>query len=235
MSHRSRVFLTIFCALIFIPLAPAGAADLSPDIQTLLNSPDITYSGVYDFACRPAVLDSLLRHPILLGRLWAAYGFAPAYRVRPQGDGLHVEDPTGIVGEVRLAHRIDNPVQQAGSRWVYLGDGQLNHRLVPAFRGKMALVITTAPKGAGVSARVEVFLRTESRTLGLLTWTLSPLVRGRIENRATLNARDLGVILKDISSAPQQAASRLSGEDAAALARLLNLTRGTGRAGPGGP
>ncbi|OGG44010.1 MAG: hypothetical protein A3F84_08185 [Candidatus Handelsmanbacteria bacterium RIFCSPLOWO2_12_FULL_64_10] len=228
MSHHSRVFLTIFCTLILIPLAFAGAADLSPEIQTLLNSPDITYSGVYDFACRPAVLDSLLRHPILLGRLWAAYGFAPAYRVRPQGDGLHVEDPTGIVGEVRLA-------QQAGNRWVYLGEGRLNHRLVPAFGGKMALVITTTPKGAGVSARVGVFLRTESRTLGLLTWTLSPLVRGRIENRATFNARDLGVILKEVSDAPQQTASRLPEEDAKALTRLLNSTRGTGRAGPGGP
>jgi len=214
MSHHSRVFLTIFCALILIPLALAGAADLSPETQTLLNSPDITYSSVYDFACRPAVLDSLLGHPVLLGRLWAAYGFAPAYRVRPQGDGLHVEDPTGIVGEVRLA-------QQAGSRWVYLGDGRLNHRLVPAFRGRMALLITTAPKGAGVSARVEVFLRTESRTLGLLTWTLSPLVRGRIENRATFNARDLGVILKDVSGAPQQAASRLDGEDARTFERMF--------------
>jgi hypothetical protein len=85
----------------------------------------------------------------------------------------------------------------------------------------MALVITTAPKGAGVSARVEVFLRTESRALGLLTWTLSPLVRGRIENRATFNARDLGVILQDVSGAPQQAASRLSGEDAKAFSRLF--------------
>jgi len=225
MSYHSRVFLTIFCTLILIPLALAGAADLSPEIQTLLNSPDITYAGVYDFACRPAVLDSLLRHPILLGRLWAAYGFAPAYRVRPQGEGLHVEDPTGIVGEIRLAQRIDNPMQQAGSRWVYLGDGRLNHRLVPAFRGRMALVITTTSKGAGVSARVEVFLRTESRTLGLLTWTLSPLVRGRIENRATFNARDLSVILKDVSDAPQQAASRLSEEDAKALTRLLPPTK----------
>lgn len=228
MSRQSRAFLILVCTFILTPCAPVGAADLSPEIQTLLNSPDITYSSVYDFACQPSVLDSLLRHPILLGRLWAAYGFAPAYRVRPQGDGLHVEDPTGIVGEVRLA-------QQAGSRWVYLGDGQLNHRLVPAFRGKMALLVTTATKGAGVSARVEVFLRTESRTLGLLTWTLSPLVRGRIENRATFNARDLGVILKDVSGAPQQTASRLPAEDAAALARLLNSTRGTGRAGPGGP
>jgi hypothetical protein len=125
-----------------------------------------------------------------------------------------VEDPTGIVGEMRLA-------QQGGNRWVYLGDGRLNHRLVPAFGGKMALVITTAPGGAGVSARVEAFIRTESRTLGFLSWTLSPLVRGRIENRATLNARDLGVILKDISSAPGQTASRLGGEDAAMLARMF--------------
>ncbi|MBI2952666.1 hypothetical protein HYY27_11250, partial [bacterium] len=55
----------------------------------------------------------------------------------------------------------------------------------------------------------------------LLTWTLSPLVRGRIENRATFNARDLGVILKDVSGAPQQAALRLDGEDARAFERMF--------------
>ena len=213
MSHHSRVFQVILFSLLLLP-ALSGAAELSPEAQTILNSPDIAFSNTYHFACRPTVLDSLLSHPVLLGRLWEAYGFAPAYRVRPQGGGLRVEDPTGIVGEMRLA-------KQAGNRWVYLGDGQLNHRLVPAFGGKMALVITTLPGEAGVNARVEAFIRTESRTLGFLTWTLSPLVRGRIENRATLNARDLGVILKDVSSAPQQTASRLAGEDARAFARMF--------------
>ncbi|MSS70746.1 MAG: hypothetical protein EXS64_04570 [Candidatus Latescibacteria bacterium] len=213
MSRYSRIFQTILFTLLLLP-ALAGAAGLSPEAQTLLNSPDIAFSNTYHFACRPTVLDSLLSHPVLLGRLWAAYGFAPAYRVRTQGSGLHVEDPTGIVGEMRLAN-------QAGNRWVYLGDGQLNHRLVPAFGGKMALIITTMPGGGGVDARVEAFIRTESRTLGFLTWTLSPLVRGRIENRAALNARDMSVILKDVSSAPQQTASRLAREDAAMLVRMF--------------
>lgn len=213
MPRHSRVFQIVLFALLLLP-ALSAAADLPPDAQTLLQSPDISFSGAYDLACRPAVLDSLLRHPLLLGRLWEAYGFAPAYRVSPQGDAIRVNDPTGIAGEVRLA-------QQSGNRWVYLGEGRLNHRLVPAFGGKMALVVTAAPKGEGVSARVEVFLRTESRTLGLLTWTLSPLVKGRIENRATLNARDLGVILREVSTAPQQAASRLRGEDGRAFARMF--------------
>ena len=214
MSLHCRVFQTTLFTLLLIPCALARAVDLTSQAQAVLSAPDVSFSGTYDLPCRPAVLDSLLRHPILLGRLWTAYGFAPAYKVRAQGSGLHVEDPTGIVGEIVLA-------QQAGNRWVYLGDGMLNHRLVPSFRGKMALVITTTPKGAGVGAHVDVFVRTESRALGLLAWTLFPLVKGRIESRVTLNARDVGVILKDVSIAPQKIASRLAGDDAAAFVRLF--------------
>ncbi len=209
MKHNFR---TIILALFFAPCV--GLADPASEAQTIIRTPDIAVSGTYDLPCRPATLDSLLRRPALLGRLWAAYGFAPVYRVREQGGGLHVEDPTGIVGEVALA-------EQTGNRWVFLGDGALNHRLAPAFRGKVALVLTVAPKGAFASARLEMFVRTESRTLGLLAWSAFPLIRGRIENRMSANLRDVGTILRDVSVAPQQTVSRLSGEDAAAFTRMF--------------
>ena len=209
MKHN---FWTIILALSFAPCV--AFADPASEARAIISAPDIAFSGTYDLPCRPAALDSLLRRPALIGRLWAAYGFAPAYRVREQGGGLHVEDPTGIVGEVALA-------EQTGNRWVFLGDGALNHRLAPAFRGKVALVFTVAPKGSDASARVEMFVRTESRTLGLLAWTAFPLIKGRIESRVSANLRDVGTILRDVSTAPQQTFSRLSGEDAAAFARMF--------------
>lgn len=212
MPRVHRHFPTVVLALVLAPCA--GLADPASEAQVLLSAPDVSYSGAYDLPCRPALLDSLLRRPGLLGALWAAYGFAPAYRVREQGERLHVEDPTGIVGDISL-------VQQAGNRWVFVGDGALNHRLAPAFRGKMAMVLTTAPKGTGTGARLEVFLRTENRALGLLAWAAFPLIRGRIENRVSLNLRDVGTILSDLSTSPKQTGSRLSGEDAAVFTRMF--------------
>lgn len=214
MSSRCRLFRAILFWLILIPCTFAWGVELPPQAQAILKSPDVSFSGTYDLPCRPAVLDGLLGNPILLGRLWTAYGFAPAYKVRQHGKGLYVEDPTGIAGELLL-------LQHSGNRRVYLGDGALNHDLVPAFGGKMLLVLTTAPKATAVSARVDVYVQARSRVVGFLTSPLFSLMKERIENRMTVNAQDISVILKDVCTAPKQTASRLKGDDAAALLKLF--------------
>lgn len=192
-------------------------ADPASVASAILRSPDVAFNGTYEIPCRPAVLDSLLRRPIFLAKLWTSYGFAPSYRAREQGTGLHVEDPTGIAGDITL-------VRKEGSRWVFLGDGALNHRLVPAFTGKLAIALTTGPGGAGTRAVLEVAIKAESRGLGLLAWTLSPLVRGRIENRVSANLRDLSLILKDVSRSPRQVAARLPAEDVPAFTRMFPVS-----------
>jgi hypothetical protein len=85
----------------------------------------------------------------------------------------------------------------------------------------MALVLSTVPKGSGLSARIDIFVRTDSRLLGLVTWAAAPLLRPRIENRVTVNAGNMGTILKDLSTEPQKAAALLSKEDAAALLKIF--------------
>jgi hypothetical protein len=105
-----------------------------------------------------------------------------------------------------------------------VGIGNLNHKLVPSFKGKMALVLSTSPKGSGIAARVDLFIRTDSRTLGLLASALFPLVESRVQHRMTANAADLSTILAEVSADPQKAAGRLSKEDSAALQRLLSQT-----------
>ena len=200
--------------MLSIIISSAAGGELQAQAQLLMKSPDVAISGTYEFSTRPDVLESVLRSPILLARLWEAYQFTPLYKARLQGEGIHVDDPTGIAGDIFL-------VEQSGNRRVYVGMGNLNHKLVPSFRGKMALVLTATPKGSTVSARVDVYVRTDSRMLGFLARTFFPLVRERALHRMTANATDIGTILKELTSDPQKTAARLKKEDAAALLKIL--------------
>jgi hypothetical protein len=204
-----------FLLLLLIGQRVAAGQDSQSQVQVLLKSPDAFISGTYDFPASASLIDSLLRAPLLVARLWEAYDFTPRYKISMQGDAIHVDDPTGIQGNLYL-------VEQTPSRRVYYGTGALNHELVPAFRGRMALVMTMNPKGSGLSGRIDVYIRTENRFLGFFARTLFPLVRTHAEHRMSANVHDLCTILNDVSTTPQQTAARLKNkEDAAALIKLI--------------
>lgn len=212
--NRKEIPLLVLILLWLVPTVGAASGELQAQAQLLMKTPDVTISGTYEMQTWPDVLESILRTPILLARLWEVYEFTPLYKARLQGEGIHVDDPTGIAGDIFL-------VEQSGNRRIYVGNGALNHKLVPSFRGKMALVLTATPKGSAVSARIDVYIRTDSRVLGFLTRTMFPLVKTRALHRMTANATDIGTILKDLSNAPQKTAARLKKEDAAALLKIL--------------
>jgi hypothetical protein len=208
----------MFLSLLICTCRSLQSADLRADAQLLQSKPDISLTGNFEFNARPAVLDALLKSPMLVARLWEANGFTPKYKVRMRGDAIHVDDPTGIQGDLY-------PVEQTGNRRVWVGMGNLNHALVPSFKGRMALVLTTAPKGSALAARVALYIRTDSRFLGFLASTFFPLVRARVEHRMTANAADIGTILAEVSSDPQKAAARLNKEDSAALLKEIQTTK----------
>jgi hypothetical protein len=182
-----------------------------------MRSPDIALTGNYQLQARPGVLAAILGEPIHLMRLWKAYGFSPRYRARSlQGQGLHVDDPTGISAEIF-------PVGSSGSRWVFMASGTVNHRLVPSLKGTAALVVTAEPSDSGLGLRVDLYLRMDNRFVGFLTKTFAPFLRGAIMNRIGYNLADIGTILGDLSARPRETAARLGAEDSAALLRLLAL------------
>ncbi len=211
--RRVRVISIVLCCLA-LPLACAADSTLQSQSQVVLKSPDASISGTFDLPANPTLLDGLLRSPMLLAHIWEAYGFTPLYKARMQGNGIHVDDPTGIAGDIY-------PIEQSLVRHVFYGTGALNHRLVPSFKGRIALVFTMTPKGSGVSTRVEVHIRAESRLLGFLASTFFPLVKTRAQHRMDANMHDITTILSDIARAPRQTAARLKKEDADALLRLL--------------
>ena len=204
--------------LLVLPLAlhclSAHGADLRAEAQLLQSKPDISLADDFEFNATPAIVDALLNAPMNVARLWEASGYTPRYKARVSGDGIHVDDPTGIAGDVYVA-------EQTANRRVWVGFGSLNHALVPSFKGRMAIVLDTAPSGSGVAAHLALYIRTDNRALGFLASTLFPLVRARIQHRVTANAADVGTILAEVSADPQKAAARLSTEDAAALLQAI--------------
>ncbi len=200
--------------LFLLPLGMAADANLQSQAQTVMKSPDASITGTFDLPAAPGTIANLLRSPMLLAHLWEAFDFTPRYKARLQGNGIHVDDPTGITGEIY-------PVEESVARHVFYGTGALNHKLVPSFRGRLALVLAVTPKGQGATARVDIYIRTESRFLGFLASTFFPLVRTRAQHRMDANMHDIGTILHDLSTAPRQTAAKLKKEDAEALLRLL--------------
>jgi hypothetical protein len=218
MTHTQKRSLVLLFAAFQILLTTRiypEANDRLNDSKGIQKSPDVSISDTFGLASNPAVVDKLMTAPLLMAQLWKVYDFRPQYQIRMNGEAIHVDDPTGITGDLYLVERTNN-------RRVYLGIGALNHALVPAFKGKMALVLTISPDGSRSKMRADVFIRTNSRILGFLARTFVSLVKARMMNRMTLNAKDFSTLSSDMSSAPARVAAKLKKEDGAALLNLIS-------------
>jgi hypothetical protein len=222
MRARHLALPILFIAAFFPQAAHAGSASPS-EARDIIASHDIVFSGSYLIQAGPEVLDGALDEPLLLLRLWEAYGFSPRYKARPLPDmGFHVDDPTGIEGDVYPVGKAEGKAEawadkgMEGAR-LFLAYGKLNHRLVPPFRGIAVAVFTPLPEGQGSGLKVEMYLRMENRFIGFLARTFFPILRSHVVIRLDSNVKDMGTILGDLSRAPEETAARLGDDDAARL------------------
>ena len=199
--------LSLLCLLI---LCLAGATSEDPLLERangIRENATITYTGHYEVACPLPVVKAALKKPLMMGALWTAYRYSPAYEVSAL-DGptaAHVKDPTGLVGDVWF-------VQDEGRRLVYLAEGTLDHWAVPVLNeGTTVFDVDLAPTGAGTQMTVTVSMLPESRIARAVLWTLTPIVKARIESRVSNNFRDAARILETIATTPDEVAQRLTG------------------------
>lgn len=136
-------------------------------------------------AADPYTLDALLDAPHLLSAIWNASGFAPAYRVTPNGfDRFHVEDPNGVSGDVQLIH------QGPGIRlYRALGSVTQDDSLLGRISAEGSAVLVFVwrssgdPRSPSITPVVHAYVRAHSRLLGLASRALLPLLRERIDRR----------------------------------------------------
>src|ERR1700694_3594316 len=126
---RRAPLRAIFVAAVLSPALAAEAGAAAPPnrasvAETVVASPDITYQIPFVINCSEATWRKVLDNPWLMGQLWNVYGYSPAYKVSTAGDGLHIDDPTGLVGDLWL-------VRNGLDERRYFATGRLNFRAVP--------------------------------------------------------------------------------------------------------
>ena len=194
---------------------PTAGENLAAEAAVVEKSPDVKLSLSFTLATSPEALSALIRKPLLLLSLWKAYGFSPRYAAGAiDGGGLHIVDPTGMVGDLFL-------VEGTNSARRYFGRGAINHRLVPPFRGSALFDLTMAPDMAATDLKVELTIRMENRVVGFFVWAFFPLVRSLAINRISSNINDLGTIAADLATAPKATAARIGPVEGTALLEEL--------------
>lgn len=190
---------TMFVAAL-ISLLLCGTATASPDqahIAEILQSPSVVCVQTFRCDVPLEIWNRALDHIDIMGRLWSLYGFQPAYRTTPTGEGgLHIVDPSGIVGELR-------PIARSDHARTYYGEGTFDHWAIPAvFSAAGVAVLDYRADGRGVSGEMRLHLRGSNRisrfAMGLVS---GPLVR-HIGRRFRSNLEDTEKILRAIAHDP---------------------------------
>lgn len=185
----------------------AWAQEPAAVANEVLANADLSYTTTWAVPCSQRTWDRLLAEPLLMGKLWEAYGFAPAYRTSTLGDTLLVADPTGLEGKAVK-------VSQGEGELVYLVYGKLDHWAVPFFnRGLAVIVLKSQPKEGQMDCQVEVHIRAESTLSSLVLQAGSSLVMEHVQNRVTLNLADAATIFAAVHQDPGAVREKLSGEE----------------------
>lgn len=208
-GQRPRSAYRLWSLLVAVVLLAASTgADPPAEVQALAERPDVSYSASFTWRCSPETWERILDQPLLMGQLWEAYRFLPAYRFSVRGDTLHVVDPTGLVGDVLLLNR------SPGVRtWLVLG--KLDHWAVPVLNeGKALFVLTSRPAPEGIAAELQVKVKAGSALGHLVLRLARPLLARHVENRLDRNLRDGRRLVETVESTPDSALRLLRGEDA---------------------
>jgi hypothetical protein len=188
---------------------PSRGQDAAALAGEIIQAPDLSYTTAFAIECSERTWNRLADDPVLAGQLWLAYGYAPAYRVTMRADTMHVEDPTGLLGDaVRIG-------QELGDR-TYLVYGKLNHWAVPFFNEGIAVIAVRSHSADGrLRGTVEVSLRGQTTVASLVLRAGRSLLMEHVANRADLNLQDAARICAAIEQAPEQVMAQLDGEAAA--------------------
>lgn len=189
-----------------------GAAEAAAEI---IGDADAVYKTTFVMQCSESTWKQLVDRPVLLGRLWNAYGFMPTYQVEMRHDTVHVEDSTGLVGDAVTA-------ELGAGRRQYLINGELDHWAVPFFNeGTAVLTLDVQVKGAGVAGTAAVYLRANSGIGRVVLRAARPLLVKHVANRLDLNLQDAAKIFAAVEEDPEAVADLLGARAGEELRKVL--------------
>ena len=194
---------TIAALVLFGTTPVLQASDVH--VEEIIRNPTVIYQKAFGVDTTPEIWNRVLDNLYLMGRLWGIYRFQPAYQVTRTDSGIHVVDPTGIVGDVRQVGRSDL------SRSFY-GRGRFNHWAVPSFFTVDGVIMFDCTAGRnGLLGVVKVFMQGNNWISKVAVKLFSGTLIRHIDNRFTNNMDNMKKIIQDIVEEPDKVRNGLAG------------------------
>jgi hypothetical protein len=197
-------FLAI-AALVWIGTTPVPLQAYDARVEEIIGSPTVIYQKAFGVDTTPEIWNRVVDNLYLLGRLWEIYHFQPAYQVTRTDSGLHVVDPTGIIGDIQQAERSDL------SRYFY-GKGRFNHWAIPSlFTADGVIQFDWTAERNRVQGKVKIFMLGNNWLSRAAMKLFSGILINHIDNRFRNNLEDMKKIIRELADEPDKLRNRLTG------------------------
>jgi len=203
--HYGKIRSLTIATLVLLGTTPVPLRAYDARVEEIISNPTVSYQKAFGVDATPEIWNRVLDNLYLMGRLWGIYRFQPAYQVTRTDSGLHVVDPTGIIGDVRQVGRTDL------SRCLY-GRGRFSHWAVPSFFTADGVILfeCTAEQN-GITGEVKIFMLGNNWISRVVMKLFSGTLIRHIDNRFIHNLEDTKKIIRDIADEPDKVRNGLAG------------------------
>lgn len=190
----------------FFALTVPSVQAYEAQIEEVITAPTATHAKTFDIDATPEVWNKALDNPYLLGQLWEAYEFQPRYKVNKTDTGIHVSDPSGIIGDIRQ-------IDQSDCARTFFATGAFDHWAIPSFFTASGVVIFTySQAGSGLEVASTIFMRGDNGISRFVMRLFSGILTRRVENRVGSTLKNAQEIISDISDNPHKVRTKLAGQ-----------------------
>jgi hypothetical protein len=192
-------------ALVLLGTTPVPIQAYDVHVEEIIRNPTVIYQKAFGVDTTPEIWNRVLDNLYLIGRLWGIYRFQPAYQVTRTDSGLHVVDPTGIIGDIQQVGRSDL------FRCFY-GRGEFNHWAVPSFfTADGVIMFECTTERNRILGEVKIFMLGNNWLSRVAMKLFSGTLIRHIDNRFMNNMDDMKKIIRDIADEPDKVRNGLAG------------------------
>jgi hypothetical protein len=190
----------------FLVLVTPPARAYEAHVEQIMTAPTVTHTQSFHIDASVKIWDAVLGNPYLLGQLWGVYEFEPRYMVTRTDTGVHVSDPSGIIGDIRKIGRSD-------SGKTFFATGACDHWAIPSFFTASGVVtFTYSEVGDGLAVASTIFMRGDNGISRFVMRLFSGILTRRIANRVGSTLKNAQEIISDISDNPHTVRTKLTGQ-----------------------
>jgi len=203
--HYGKIRSLTLAALVLLGTTPVPLRAYDARVEEIISNPTVSYQKAFDVDATPEIWNRVLDNLYLMGRLWEIYRFQPAYQVTRTDSGLHVVDPTGIIGDIQQVGRSNL------SRCFY-GRGEFNHWAVPSFfTADGVIMFECTTERNRILGEVKIFMLGNNWLSSVAMKLFSGTLIRHIDNRFMNNMDDMKKIIRDIADEPDKVRNGLAG------------------------